>query len=56
MWEEILLIAGVALLGRFVAAPIARRIMPERYTVRYLLLATTVIAIFLAAYTAWAQH
>jgi hypothetical protein len=49
MTLEILLIIAVwALLTKFALEPLLRRAIPQRFTVRYLLLATTVAAVYMA--------
>lgn len=56
MAHEILLIVVLALLTRFLVAPVLIRAVPRRFTVRFALLLTTALAIFLAAYMALAPY
>jgi len=46
--EVLLFIAAWALLTKFVLEPLLRRAIPRRFTIRYLLLVTTTVAVYMA--------
>ena len=51
--ELICIIVAVALFAKFILAPRLRWATPEQYTIRYLLLLTTVIAVVLGVARVW---
>jgi hypothetical protein len=54
--QVLLFIVAWTLLADLVFVPILRRAFPERFTVRFLLLATTVLAVFLGLCMALASR
>lgn len=56
MVTEILLLLASGLVFRFFTAPSRRRVVPARYTVRFLLLVITAAAILLGLSMSWARR
>jgi hypothetical protein len=54
--KELALLIAWTLFADFVFVPLLRRAVPRRFTIRYLLLATTIVALFLGLCVALASR